>query len=156
DLQRITPRRFARGIGRRLGLHRVWIPGIRPFRLVKDGREFIACHACGEAEYREFIRDPDHQVVCCATCGLYYVNPVPTPALLRERVHESAAYTDDQLLKREFFQRRAEKLLEKVEALRSPGRLLDIGCAIGTELSIARDRGWSAVGIEFAAASVKI
>ena len=150
------PRRIVRGISRRLGLHRVWIPGVRPFRLVQDGREFISCHACGESRCKPFIREPDHQVVSCVRCGLYYVNPVPTAAELRKRVHESAAYTEDQLLKRDFFRRRAERLLHNVEKLRSPGRLLDIGCAIGTELSVAKERGWNATGIELADASVKL
>jgi 2-polyprenyl-3-methyl-5-hydroxy-6-metoxy-1,4-benzoquinol methylase len=155
-LHRITPRRLARGIGRRMGLHRVWIPGVRPYRLEQDRREFIACHACGSGKYKPFIRDPEHQVVHCSTCGLYYVNPVPTPELLKQRVHESAAYTDDQILKRDFFRRRAERLFDDIATRRSPGRLLDIGCAIGTELAVARERGWKAIGIELASASVRI
>jgi 2-polyprenyl-3-methyl-5-hydroxy-6-metoxy-1,4-benzoquinol methylase len=155
-LHRITPRRLVRGISRRMGLNRVWIPGIRPYRLEQDSRQFIKCHACGSAEYRPFIRDPEHQVVRCTACGLYYVNPVPTPTLLKQRVHESAAYTDDQILKRDFFRKRAERLLDTVATLRSPGRLLDIGCAIGTELTVARERGWNTSGIELASASILI
>jgi SAM-dependent methyltransferase len=84
------------------------------------------------------------------------VNPVPAAAHLIEKVHDSAAYTDDQLLKKDFFRRRAERLLDRVETLLKPGRLLDIGCAIGTELIAARDRGWGATGIELAATSVEL
>jgi len=154
--RRLTPRRIVRGIARRLGLHRVWIPGVRPFRLDLDDRKHISCHACGAAEYAPFIRDPDHQVVRCFQCGLYYVNPVPTPDLLSRRVHDSDAYTQDQILKREFFSRRAHRLLDRVESLRPAGRLLDIGCAIGTELAVAGQRGWTATGIELAESSVKL
>ena len=143
-------------IARRLSLHRVWLPGIRPFRLVEEHKEFISCHACGETAYRPFIRDPDHQVARCIRCGLYYVNPVPTAAALRQRVHDSAGYTEDQLLKLDFFRRRARHLLERVETRLPPGRLLDIGCAIGTELSVARERGWGATGIELAQSSVEL
>jgi SAM-dependent methyltransferase len=43
-----------------------------------------------------------------------------------------------------------------VESLRPAGRLLDIGCAIGTELAVAGQRGWTATGIELAESSVKL
>jgi SAM-dependent methyltransferase len=150
---RRPPRRIARGIARRLGLHRVWIPGIRPFRLRLEEREFISCHACGTSKYRPFIRDPEHQVVRCGECGLYYVNPVPVAAVLSRRVQDSAAYTDDQLRKRDFFRRRAERLFERMPA---QGRLLDIGCAIGTELAAGKEHGWQVTGLELAESSVRI
>jgi SAM-dependent methyltransferase len=152
----LTPRRVVRGIARRLGLHRIWIPGIRPFRLLQDGKEFIVCHACGEPGYRAFIRDPHHQVVKCVRCGLYYVNPVPPEAALLQRVQDSEAYTNDQLIKRDFFNRRAVRLLERVETLAGRGRLLDVGCAIGTELAAGRTRGWQVTGIELAESSVRL
>lgn len=155
-MSRMTPHRVVRGIARRLGLNRIWIPGMRPFRLRTDERESISCHACGEARYRPFIRDPEHQVVQCLTCGLYYVNPVPAPAVLSQRVQDSAAYTDDQLLKREFFRRRAQHLFDRVETIKPHGRLLDVGCAIGTELAVARDRGWHVTGVELSESSVRI
>jgi len=156
QLRRLTVRRVVRGIARRTGLHRVWIPGIRPYNLLQDNREFIHCHACGVNGYRTFIRDPHHQVVRCPNCGLYYVNPVPTAAELSRRVQESAAYTEDQLRKKEFFWRRAERLLNHIETFMPPGRLLDVGCAIGTELRVAQERGWKVTGIELAESSVRI
>jgi len=149
----MTPRRIVRGVARRLGLHRIWIPGIRPFRLLEEGREFISCHACGDTQYRPFIRDPGHQVVKCSQCGLYYVNPVPNAVVLSQRVQDSVAYTNDQLLKREFFRRRAQRLLDRVEGLVRRGRLLDVGCAIGTELAVGQERGWHVTGVELSESS---
>ncbi|MBI4471632.1 MAG: class I SAM-dependent methyltransferase [Acidobacteria bacterium] len=156
ELLRLTPRRVARGAARRLGLHRTWIPGIRPFRLILQGKEFISCHACGGSDYTPFIREPDHQVVRCKTCRLYYVNPAPTAAELNQRAQDSLAYTEDQLLKRDFFRRRAEHLLNRVERILPAGRLLDVGCAIGTELAVGRGRGWTVTGIELSESSVRI
>ena len=152
----MTPRRIVRGVARRLGLQWIWIPGIRPFHLRTEGREFISCHACGETRYRPFIRDPEHQVVRCIACGLYYVNPVPHADKLTELVHDSSVYTEDQLLKRDFFKRRAERLFDHIERIMPPGRLLDVGCAIGTELGTGRDRGWQVTGIELARSSATI
>lgn len=40
------------------------------------------------------------------------------------------------------------KWLERIEAIISKGRLLDVGSALGTFLKIAESRGWSAQGVE--------
>jgi 2-polyprenyl-3-methyl-5-hydroxy-6-metoxy-1,4-benzoquinol methylase len=81
------------------------------------------------------------------------VNPVPPAAILSRAVQDSAAYTKDQLQKRDFFRRRAERLLDTVA---DRGSLLDIGCAIGTELAVAKERGWQVTGVELAESSVRI
>ncbi len=92
----------------------------------------------------------------CLECGLYYVNPVPNPSILSQRVHDSEAYTNDQVVKREFFRRRAHRLLERVEKLIPPSRLLDVGCAIGTELAVGQERGWRVTGAELSESSIRI
>jgi SAM-dependent methyltransferase len=38
--------------------------------------------------------------------------------------------------------------LDRLEALVSPGRLLDVGCSYGAFLQLARERGWDAEGVE--------
>jgi SAM-dependent methyltransferase len=61
------------------------------------------------------------------------------------------------MAKRVFFRRRAHELLEAIERLQGKaGRLLDVGCGIGTELEVARERGWRGTGIELSAASLKV
>jgi SAM-dependent methyltransferase len=84
------------------------------------------------------------------------VSPVPDAESAQARVGQSEKYTQDQLAKEAFFRRRAELLLERVEAIRPPGRLLDVGCAIGTELAVAAARGWSAIGLELSASSLAV
>ena len=41
-----------------------------------------------------------------------------------------------------------DRWLEKIEQRISPGRLLDVGCALGTFLKIAQKRGWECHGVE--------
>jgi SAM-dependent methyltransferase len=38
--------------------------------------------------------------------------------------------------------------LEQIESMIAPGRVLDVGCALGSFLCLARDRGWQAEGVE--------
>ncbi|MFQ6049521.1 MAG: class I SAM-dependent methyltransferase [Candidatus Paceibacterales bacterium] len=45
--------------------------------------------------------------------------------------------------------------LKKLEAFRSPGKILDIGCSIGLFLKLARDRGWDPLGLELNTRAVK-
>jgi 2-polyprenyl-3-methyl-5-hydroxy-6-metoxy-1,4-benzoquinol methylase len=71
-------------------------------------------------------------------------------------IQNSANYTQDQLSKVSFFRRRALTLFSRVERIIPPGRVLDIGCAIGTELIVAQERGWDCTGIELSESSVKI
>ncbi len=116
----------------------------------------IACPVCDSAEFRIYSTLNRNRTVVCRGCGLFYTNPLPEPEELRARVEGSDLYTEDQLRKTDFFRRRAETLFERVERLRPKGRVLDVGCAIGTELVVARERGWEAVGIELSASSVRV
>jgi len=116
----------------------------------------IACPVCDGAEFRVYSILNRNRTVVCRGCGLFYTNPLPGAEELRARVEGSDLYTDDQLRKVDFFRRRAEALFDRVERLRPAGRVLDVGCAIGTELVVARERGWEAVGIELSASSVRV
>ena len=97
-------------------------------------------------------------IVCCQTCGLRRIDPMPSQEQLRE------IYEDDRL--KHAYGTCAEgdvyvsgdlnvlphvkdrfKLLEKLSA--KPGRLLDIGAAQGAFLAHACSRGWEVAGLEF-------
>lgn len=47
---------------------------------------------------------------------------------------------------------KAERLLPLIEKHGAVGRLLDVGCAYGFTLEVARERGWEGTGVEPAAA----
>ncbi|HEX2095095.1 MAG TPA: class I SAM-dependent methyltransferase [Longimicrobiaceae bacterium] len=116
----------------------------------------ISCPACGSAKYRVFSTRGRNRIVVCVGCRLFYVNPIPERGALNARVEGSELYTEDQLRKVEFFRRRAEALFTRVESRIGVGRVLDVGCAIGTGLVVARERGWEGVGIELSQGSVRI
>lgn len=80
---------------------------------------------------------------------MFFTHPIPDRRDIDQIVQESQKYTNDQLQKEAFFRRRATELMDLLES-EKPGRgsLLDVGCAIGTELVVAAERGWQPLGIE--------
>jgi SAM-dependent methyltransferase len=117
----------------------------------------IDCPLCDARAHEPWGTRGARELVRCHECGLVYVHALPDAVSHHRQVGESLVYTDDQLAKREFFRRRAHELLETIERRQGePGRLLDVGCGIGTELEVARERGWSATGIELATGSLRV
>jgi len=96
-------------------------------------------------------------IVRCAACGHGQLARLPGEAEL------AAAYGDavsDALAEEEAGQRiTARGLLERLEGVRTPGALLELGCWFGFLLAEARERGWAPViGVEpsrFAAAEAR-
>lgn len=98
----------------------------------------------------------DCHVYRCSCCGLVYVNPQPSAESLSEMYNfdyfqcggfDKYGYRDYESLlklKRWSFQR----WLGDLESFAKPGKLLEVGCATGLMLEIARDAGWRVSGVE--------
>jgi SAM-dependent methyltransferase len=121
--------------------------------------ETVACDLCGAVDAVPFRRTRDHlsgtpgdwQFVRCATCGLIYLNPRPTPA------HIGAYYPDldyhafapERGIKAHVIawlrDREASALLRD-----APGgvQVLEVGCGTGDLLARLHRRGASVVGVE--------
>jgi 2-polyprenyl-3-methyl-5-hydroxy-6-metoxy-1,4-benzoquinol methylase len=125
--------------------------------------EQVACNLCGSADSRSYAVVSDllldrpevtATLVQCTTCGLVYQNPRPTPAEIG--VHyppEYEPYVDITQGRRNWLLQRAveygiEKRCRFITRHRSPGRLLDIGCAAGTFMLGMAARGWATAGVE--------
>ncbi|GAB4350778.1 MAG: class I SAM-dependent methyltransferase [Candidatus Abyssubacteria bacterium] len=100
---------------------------------------------------------PEFGMIRCKECGLVWTPEIPDPECIKQvysetyfRSSNSGAlgyddYAADRLkISRTFHKRMAE--IEKLTGKR--GRLLDVGCALGFSLEVAKLRGWEAVGIE--------
>lgn len=130
--------------------------------------EHVVCNLCGSNDYKVIFRstltedDFQHshaqysisergqtcgQIVQCQRCNLVYVNP-------REKAQEiinNYTLVKDEKYVTEEKGRRATflqglNLIEKYS--RGKGKLLDIGCFTGFFLDLARQSGWSVLGIE--------
>lgn len=113
-----------------------------------------SCVVCGADVESILISKNGCDVYQCPDCGLAFT--YPQPQSLAEQYDDS--YFDLYRLRRQFRLKRADSRLRKIETIKKPGRLLDIGCSLGYFVEAAQKRGWGASGIEispFAAAEAR-
>ena len=118
----------------------------------------IKCILCGDTIFRIQGKKNTYQVVIC-NCGLVYINPQPSPEVT-EKIYNQEYFSGGNNFgyqgisylgkeNEEWFQYIPGLTLKKIEKhLKYKGRLLDIGCAVGHFLEVARNNGWSISGIE--------
>jgi 2-polyprenyl-3-methyl-5-hydroxy-6-metoxy-1,4-benzoquinol methylase len=128
---------------------------------------FVCCPLCGADDYRVKIEDTigtrvadprvhytctssafgEHgRIVECRSCHLVYMNPRPHHEAVVENYGdvEDQSYIEEEQGRIETF---AESLAH-VEKYRRSGHLLDVGCHVGTFLTLAQDAGFDVAGVE--------
>lgn len=122
--------------------------------------ETVPCPLCGSRREREFERyGYQHRYTYrqCLECGLAYQSPRPVyDADFVETAYEVYGSSNDAYWRDgrptpqgEIVVREATHVLTELERhLGRKGRLLEIGCNTGFFLKVARDLGWSVVGVE--------
>ncbi|NQT54033.1 class I SAM-dependent methyltransferase [bacterium] len=104
------------------------------------------CPLCRASQARRLVTKHGWHVVRCVTCGLVFVRPQPTDAELAAYYGMATYHTDvDPAERRRYF---AGRLRQVEELVPRRGRLLDVGCAQGYLLDVARDEGWHPFGID--------
>jgi 2-polyprenyl-3-methyl-5-hydroxy-6-metoxy-1,4-benzoquinol methylase len=121
----------------------------------------VACPRCGAHAARHRYRLVECSIVTCESCALSYVSPRASSERLRARLQEWATQdvVDEERLRTAFDRGNLEhyrRLLDRLARHAGPGRrLLDVGCATGAFLGVARDAGWSVKGLEIGEASAR-
>lgn len=130
--------------------------------------ETIACNLCGSTDARllypstlpqdlsmevtKRFAPADHasgndQIVKCSQCGLMFTSP----RMKREFIWQGYSEAVDAHYAAQAEERIAtfNRTLDTIERyVPSRGKLLDIGCAAGFFLKVAKDRGWTVHGLE--------
>ena len=111
------------------------------------------------SDERFHVDDKRYTVVRCNTCGLVRLSPRPTDQLLPQYYPDSFyshRFISDKvgMLKRVIRTRRSKlQVSEKLRIVnnyaKTPGLLVDVGCAAGEFLVEARKAGWNVCGIEY-------
>lgn len=110
-------------------------PGIQP-----------RCPLCGASAARRLVTKRGHDVLRCRRCHVVFAWPQPAAAEI-EAQYSAATYHDEE---DEAARRRiaAQRLAQLQEQMPRRGRVLDVGCARGAFLAVARGEGWDAVGLD--------
>lgn len=114
----------------------------------------IPCPLCKNGRYEQLFIKRGYTFVRCLECGLIYSNPQVLPDITvgaYTKGHSSSELWMKILLNEKETAWRAgyfSDIAEKIEKFASRGRILDVGCAVGHFLTIARERGWDVTGLE--------
>ena len=126
-------------------------------RVVHDD---FSCPVCASPSARWAAQYHGLRIVRCLDCGHGYVWPVPSVEFINSIYadnayyhggHESIGFNDYSSLapaRKKMFARHLAKIESHVEV----GRILDVGCANGEFLNVARSRGWQVFGADPSAA----
>lgn len=118
-----------------------------------DVSQVIPCPLCGFDEYEVVFKKRGYTFVRCNSCSLVFTNP----QVLKEKVEELYASALSNELWMEVLLSEAEKSwrddyfkdnLSQIQRFVSPGRLLDVGCATGQFIQIAKESRWDVMGLE--------
>ncbi|MBI5118372.1 class I SAM-dependent methyltransferase [Candidatus Poribacteria bacterium] len=117
--------------------------------------DFQPCNLCGSGSARYVY--PNLGLLKCDGCGLVRADNIPDSQEMGQLYSESyfrsadsgAVGYDDYIADREKISRTFHRRLKEIEGwTHRKGRLLDIGCATGFSLEVARELGWRAQGVE--------
>ncbi len=123
---------------------------------VLQSKEWVDCLFCKSRNFKKLY--PSLPAVVQCECGLVYTNPRLKQEVIRDfysrdyfESHSSQAmgydnYVSDKELVEKTFRRRLAELESRW--LKRKGHVLDVGCATGFFLSIAREMGWQVSGVE--------
>jgi 2-polyprenyl-3-methyl-5-hydroxy-6-metoxy-1,4-benzoquinol methylase len=122
--------------------------------------ERVRCNLCGADHTAPVVEIDGFHIVRCRQCGLVYVNPRYGEDALHE-IYTESYYDhdgianglefygyDNYLRDEENIKITFAKRLKTIERYVAKGRLLDVGCATGFFLDLARGQGWEVVGTE--------
>jgi 2-polyprenyl-3-methyl-5-hydroxy-6-metoxy-1,4-benzoquinol methylase len=127
---------------------------------------FVNCNLCGEKQCKVLYKskvDSDllsesefnctsighgdfGQIVRCSKCGLVYRNPREEDKNLLCTYKNTVDYTYNYEAKGRYLT--FKRLVEFVSLFANAGYLCDIGCYTGVYLDLARDSGWTVLGVE--------
>jgi len=132
----------------------------------KNKLRHVRCNLCGKDSFNVYIKTkplPDQteerkfattsnyvgneQIVKCKNCGLIYVNP----QIKQEEIIKGYAKADESTYIKESKARArtfAGCLKEVEKYKKPPAKLLDVGCAAGLFLNLAKMNGWEVYGVE--------
>lgn len=129
----------------------------------KNQLEVIPCNICHSLEYETLYIKGGLPIAQCLQCGLVYANPRLTKDEIWKRYSPTyfwdeympAHHADDGVYRGDIHRKRAQSILSLLQPHKLQGKLLEVGCAAGFFLKVAKEDGWDVTGIEIMSPAVK-
>ncbi|MDD5617609.1 MAG: class I SAM-dependent methyltransferase [Candidatus Omnitrophica bacterium] len=116
--------------------------------------EKVSCSICGSSASKKYCDVKGFNIVSCCNCGLVYINPRYSGEELNKLYGEnyfkqfSTQRKVDYMKDRQFRRNDFNTRLKGISRFKKCGKVLDVGCAAGFFLEVARDNGWDSYGVE--------
>jgi len=125
--------------------------GLLDTRYVKK----VKCPVCNQNEEETLFIKRGYTFVRCISCGMVYTNPQVNQEIVQGRYQNGSPSTElwmDVLMNSKETAWRSgyyQDILNEIEhQVEIKGNILDIGCAVGHFLDMARKTGWNVTGLE--------
>lgn len=122
----------------------------------------MKCEVCGSANISPLYK-LDYNILKCKDCSLTFTDP---HAKVKVKELYDSTYFED--LHENYFSVckknykidnpktiRFNNIIKEIEKIKKPGKILDVGCATGVFLDIAKKRGWKAYGVDISTYATK-
>ena len=132
--------------------------------MINRNFEYVKCNLCDSDDAKLLFVKRGFNIVQCRKCGLIYVNPRPDVETLVKKVYTKGYYLGrntpeyeenigvraygDYIGMEKQIKTKFRIKLRRIEKYEKGRRLLDIGCAVGFFLEVAKENGWDVFGVE--------
>ena len=117
--------------------------------------KLVECPLCKMAGAKFLCDVGSYQIWRCSRCTLDFVFPAPSEEFLQTYYDQQNYFEHCERGGYEDYDKQTQdvlptflELLAQYETICSGRYILDVGCAYGTHLAIAAERGWKAFGVE--------
>jgi len=106
-----------------------------------------SCVLCGElasVSFEPYCKISGYHIIQCKNCKLIFVNPRDNQeTILKQYPNDETSPISYYLRTERVDTINFNKRLDWIEKKVATGKLLDIGCSVGTYMNVARNRGWN-------------
>ncbi len=122
------------------------------------------CPFCKNPKSVVVLKSKKYTLVSCSNCSLEYLVPMPTSNQIKSLYQEDYFKSDKDLTGGYSDYHRMEEVLKKesrrrikfIKIFTSKNKLLDIGCSLGTFLTVAKDTGFDVSGNDISAHAQRV
>jgi len=118
------------------------------------------CPLCEGQKFSKVTEISSRQIVSCQSCDLVQVNPLPSKEQIEHHYDSDYFKNYDPYIAnlsthQAYFQKKLGQIEKRVGKKTMVVKLLDVGCALGVFLEMAKLKGWQTMGIEISKEAVE-